>query len=379
MDEKKVDAIIDLDVGGKRFRTTRQTLLSDPTSMLAKMFNPESPISPGIKKGGAYFLDRDPVYFRVVLNYLRSGHLDLDSCNATALLKEASFFGLSGLEAALQELAEEQKAVGRGGGGKGRKGGNRDGKQKGGADGGAGKGRYDEGNAAPASTADVSVDKKKPEMEPKKGGEGPKEGGGKGGEGDAAGKGESGKKEAVVVEGNAGGVGGRQGTGKNKKNKEKNNKDKEGGGEVEGSPENKENIKETLNNGNNSKKGKDKNQGASNEEKKSHPNKDENQPKDGAKEVKGNNGKRGGGGDEGGKGKMPTSQSNPDFKSGGGGGEARKNDGGRGQGQDYDNRARNKKDSQGEYSNYRNRKPVHSLGAGLNPGGNGGRAVHAAA
>ena len=107
MGEKEVEAIIDLDVGGPRFRTTRQTLLSDPTSMLAKML----PFSPGMKKDGAYFLDRDPVYFRAVLNYLRSGHLDLD-CNAGALLKEASFFGLSGVEAALQEQAKEQKTHG---------------------------------------------------------------------------------------------------------------------------------------------------------------------------------------------------------------------------------------------------------------------------
>ena len=77
--------------------------MSDPNSMLAKMFDPESSFSaPGVKKDGAYFIDRDPIHFRAVLNFLRSGHLDRD-CNVPALLKEASFFGLSELEGALQE------------------------------------------------------------------------------------------------------------------------------------------------------------------------------------------------------------------------------------------------------------------------------------
>ena len=109
-----VESVIDLDVGGTRFRTTRQTLLSDPNSMLAKMFDPESSFSaPGVKKDGAYFLDRDPAHFGAVLNYLRSGHLERD-CNVPALLKEAGYFGLLGLEAALQEVAKEKAQVGTG-------------------------------------------------------------------------------------------------------------------------------------------------------------------------------------------------------------------------------------------------------------------------
>ena len=101
------ESIIDLDVGGTRFCTTRQTLLSEPNSMLAKMFDPESPFAPGVKKDGAYFIDRDPIHFRAVLNYLRSGYLAAD-CDVPAFLEEAKFFGLLGLEAALQEHAKEQ-------------------------------------------------------------------------------------------------------------------------------------------------------------------------------------------------------------------------------------------------------------------------------
>ena len=38
--------IVDIDVGGTLFRTTRQTLLSDANSMLAKMFDPNASLVP---------------------------------------------------------------------------------------------------------------------------------------------------------------------------------------------------------------------------------------------------------------------------------------------------------------------------------------------
>ena len=50
-----------------RFKTTRQTLCSDGSSMLAAMFAPDSKMAPGILTDGAYFLDRDPEVFKVSL------------------------------------------------------------------------------------------------------------------------------------------------------------------------------------------------------------------------------------------------------------------------------------------------------------------------
>ena len=48
---------------------------------------------------GAYFIDRDPNYFRVVLNYLRCGQLVIDSEIPLEAIKcEASYFGLVSLE-----------------------------------------------------------------------------------------------------------------------------------------------------------------------------------------------------------------------------------------------------------------------------------------
>lgn len=94
-----LNSVVTLNVGGTKFETTRQTLLNDPRSMLAKMFDPVSPLQPGVMRDGAYFIDRDPNYFRIVLNYLRSGQLIIDSSISLEAIKlEASYFGLVGLE-----------------------------------------------------------------------------------------------------------------------------------------------------------------------------------------------------------------------------------------------------------------------------------------
>lgn len=103
--------VVKLNVGGTRFWTTRETLLSSDSSYFSSLL------------GGAYsnvvddegsvrfvalcasranskrqvFIDRDPLAFRVVLNYLRTGRVALGDVCAETIFDEATFFGIASL------------------------------------------------------------------------------------------------------------------------------------------------------------------------------------------------------------------------------------------------------------------------------------------
>ncbi|KAI1693043.1 BTB/POZ domain-containing protein [Ditylenchus destructor] len=65
-----------LNVGGKVFQTSKDTLSRYPESFLAYLANGVLPSDKD--ETGAFLIDRDPHHFRVILNYLRNGELVMD-------------------------------------------------------------------------------------------------------------------------------------------------------------------------------------------------------------------------------------------------------------------------------------------------------------
>ncbi len=88
-----MEEIVELNVGGTHFTTTRSTLSKEPDSMLARMFAGD--MTPSTKDSmGKYFIDRSGVHFSAVLAYLRGECLLLSSASPQrlALLQEAKYY-----------------------------------------------------------------------------------------------------------------------------------------------------------------------------------------------------------------------------------------------------------------------------------------------
>ncbi|KAL1455300.1 hypothetical protein WDU94_009403 [Cyamophila willieti] len=91
-------AVVELNVGGVFYTSSLSTLTREPSSHLAQLFtNPEK--SPQKDAKGKYFIDRDGVLFRYVLDYLRNQTLILPECfrEKERLRQEALYYGLSGM------------------------------------------------------------------------------------------------------------------------------------------------------------------------------------------------------------------------------------------------------------------------------------------
>ncbi|XP_060779558.1 SH3KBP1-binding protein 1 [Neoarius graeffei] len=92
--------IIHLNVGGKRFSTSRQTLTWVPDSFFSSLLSGR--ISTLKDETGAIFIDRDPSLFAPILNFLRTKELHPRSTDVNLLMHEAEFYGITPLVRKLQ-------------------------------------------------------------------------------------------------------------------------------------------------------------------------------------------------------------------------------------------------------------------------------------
>ncbi|XP_027467406.1 BTB/POZ domain-containing protein KCTD3 isoform X2 [Zalophus californianus] len=90
--------IVQLNVGGTRFSTSRQTLMWIPDSFFSSLLSGR--ISTLRDETGAVsiiFIDRDPAAFAPILNFLRTKELDLRGVSINVLRHEAEFYGITPL------------------------------------------------------------------------------------------------------------------------------------------------------------------------------------------------------------------------------------------------------------------------------------------
>jgi hypothetical protein len=101
--------LIQLNVGGQIYTTTKATLERHPNTMLGAMFNGSMPTA--VDDNGHYFIDRDGALFGYVLNFLRSSKLAVpeDFKQWEQLALEADFYQIEPLIQAIQDIRHRAK------------------------------------------------------------------------------------------------------------------------------------------------------------------------------------------------------------------------------------------------------------------------------
>ena len=119
--------IITLNVGGRLFTTSRMTLQvfgggwsgtkcnteslfqSEPSSVLARMFDNANSLPPAKIVDGAYFIDANPEVFAVILDYLRYKTLVVpQTIPQQCIVVLARYFGLQSLLVQLGDRVNNQ-------------------------------------------------------------------------------------------------------------------------------------------------------------------------------------------------------------------------------------------------------------------------------
>ena len=99
---------VKLNVGGTIFCTSQRTLKKYPSCFLNNLLqaSPDN-IAPYIDESGAFLIDRDPRYFSIFLNFMRSDCIYLQGdLSESAIIAEAEFFNIPGL---LDEVKQKLK------------------------------------------------------------------------------------------------------------------------------------------------------------------------------------------------------------------------------------------------------------------------------
>lgn len=104
--------IVQLNVGGALYTTSRATLIRYPDSMLGAMFSGIIPTA--CDSEGRFFIDRDGSTFGHVLNFLRCGQLVLpaDFSQLDLLAVEADFYRVDPLIEAIAQLRSSRNCCG---------------------------------------------------------------------------------------------------------------------------------------------------------------------------------------------------------------------------------------------------------------------------
>lgn len=110
-----IDDVIELNVGGVHYTTTRKTLTSDKNSLLAELFDEDNQSSSSSSSlirdhQGRVVLDRDGTLFRFILDYLRDDTIELPYGfrEKRRLEREAEYFKLDGLIKSMHTLNDTQ-------------------------------------------------------------------------------------------------------------------------------------------------------------------------------------------------------------------------------------------------------------------------------
>ena len=104
-------SVVELNVGGVHYSTTLSTLTRHSDSLLGQMFSGNNQLVRDAK--GKFFIDRDGVLFRYLLDYLRSGKISLPDNfgECERLRQEADYFQMGAMKAALPAAVVNSSAA----------------------------------------------------------------------------------------------------------------------------------------------------------------------------------------------------------------------------------------------------------------------------